>query len=279
MNHLLSPAVAFSAVMLALSTALAADGPRYRDFVAPDTRQYDLLGNVKVLREKTSEIGKDGKEHLVSEMIQTFDPEGYLLEETEIDHDANTQTTTKRSYDASGNWIQEEERETGKSPRVTTIRLRPEQRRVIKEVPGVGGRMRISEETTYDNFRKEGYSRDYDLKGELESQYQTKRNSKGQETEVTFSDHNGKPETIITITWNEQGFITSEKYDMRGQKCVSLDTYSQSSVDPQGNWTEQRASKELTERGKKLDVTKEISTREIEYYETSQARSAGDISG
>ncbi len=266
MHRLLTPAVAFSAVIFVLGTALAVDAPRYRDFVAPDTRQEDLFGSVKILREKTSEIGEDGKEHLVSETTQTFDPEGYLLEETEIDHDDHTQTTTKRSYDAAGNWVQEEKSENGKNPIITKIRLLPGQRRVIKEVPGVGGRTRISEETTYDNFRKEGYSRDYDLKGELESQYQTKRNPKGQETEITFSDRNGKPETIITITWNEQGFITGEKYDMRNQNCVSLDTYSHPSVDSQGNWTDQRATKELTERRKTLGVTKEITTREIEYY-------------
>lgn len=266
MHRFLSPALTLAAVLFVLDATFAADVPKYRDFVAPDTRQDDLFGNIKVLREKTFEIGKEGKEQLVSETTRTFDPEGYLLEETEIDHEEHTQTTTKRSYDAAGNWVQEEVSENGKAPRITTIRLLPGQRRVIKEIPGMGGRARISEETTYDNFGKEGSSRDYDLKGELESQYQTKRNSKGQETEITFSDRNGKPETVITVTWNERGFITSEKFDIRAQKCVSLDTYSQASVDPQGNWIEQRTSKELSARGKILKVSREIAVREIEYH-------------
>jgi len=250
-------------VVIPLVGSLAEQAGSYRDFVAPDTEQMDLLGPVKNIRTVSYDL-EAGKPQISGEESETFDPQGYLLEEHSLDHDSKEESRTRYSYDAAGNLTEEIELK-GSRTMTKKVRLFPERQRSEKTIVSVGRTVTL-EESKYDSFKKESEGTNYQENGQVDYRYKARRDKAGKEIEVTFSDASGKPTSITTSEWDARGFIIKETTDDRVEKYLVLTTYEYPQVDLHGNWTEQLSNVTVRTKGRKDMSWKDRSVRTVEYH-------------
>lgn len=243
----------------------SANAAGYRDFVTPDAVQSDLLGPVRSIKAQTFEESENGGQKLVAEASSLYDPKGYLLEERNSDLEEGEVTLLKRTYDASGNLIGEEETE-GTRVVKKKIRLAPERRRAYWDADSDDGRGGLLAEMTYDRFGKEGAGREYDEKGNISGQYRTRRDGKGKEIEVIFSDGLGRPEDVTRLTWDERGFDVASEHESKKEKVRVKTKNDYPEIDSQGNWLRQNSTSEFFEGSRRVLTTKKTVVREIAYY-------------
>ena len=256
---------AATGLLLSLIAAEAGNPSIYRSFVAADAIQSDLLGPVRSVHKKTADVEKKDSLKATRENETLYDPSGYLLESRDIDLETGETESTKRTYDEAGNLVSEEERK-GTEAIKKRVRMMPERKRVIWESTGPSGLKITLAEMTFDRFGKEGEGRDYDAQGKLESQSRMRRDAQGRETEVVFSDAQGKPTDILKLTWDNRGFPTSEEHESKAVKFTAKITNEYPEVDQHGNWTKKLSSVEFFENGEKTVASKRVETRTIEYY-------------
>jgi len=254
------------AILLLVAGLACAGEPRsYRQLVAPDTVLNDLSGKVREVETTVYELDEEGAPALVSEDTMTFDPAGYLLTEIEQDYQARAKTTTTCVYDASGALVEERKTDASGAVTVAKVRFLPEPRRQIKEKAEAGGRFIPVEETVFDAFGKEGETRSYDARGNLESVARMTRNASGKETQVLYLSPTEKLQTTVTISWEGPREVR-EVEEASDRKTRKITAYEYPGADLQGNWLEQIATETDIENGLAQPDVKSRIHREITYY-------------
>lgn len=250
-------------VVIPLVGSFAEQAGAYRSFVAPDAEQMDLFGPVKSVRTVSYDL-EDGKPQISQEKNETFDPQGYLLEEHSLDHDSKEESRTRYSYDAAGNLTEEIEIK-GSRTITKKVRIFPERQRSEKTIVNVGRTVTL-EESKYDSFKKESEGTNYKENGQVDYRYKARRDKAGKEIEVTFSDASGKPTSITTSEWDARGFIIKETTDDKVEKYIVLTICEYPKVDSHGNWTEQISNVTVQTKERKDMGWKEMTVRTIKYH-------------
>lgn len=229
----------------------------------PDTVEYELEGSVKQVSQTTKkQILVGSRKSSTSFELRTYDSKGNRLIQEKKDQDGQVIKRVEYVYD-DGRFVEEiaEDFKKGTTEKLKVIIDAP-QRVIIKE----NTETKEKKVTLYSEAGFEMKIRELGANGEATRSSEFKRLKDNKEYKLTFYDADKKRESTISIWWNRDGTKKKTKIENHIKDYVFTTEYEYKQIDDIGNWLERIEHTTLTEKGKAIDFSTNVVSREIEYY-------------